>query len=202
MKSALSTLCFVLGFVLLGGAAYYFVFIRPLDNTPPPVISTVEDFKLIDTEGAQFSSNKLEGKIWVVDLVFTSCKMTCPMLTRKMSNIYRSYELEDKVRFVSISVDPERDTPEVLKKYSADNGINNAKWYFLTGEMDEIRNLATKSLKLASSEKDANLHSDRFVLIDGKSRVRGYYDPKDKQSLKKLFHELALVLNEEANHGS
>jgi protein SCO1/2 len=202
MKSALSTLCFILGFALFGVAAYYFVFIRPLDNTPPPVISTVENFKLIDTEGAEFTSDKLAGKIWVADLVFTSCKMTCPILTRKMKNIYLSYELEDKVRFVSISVDPERDTPDVLKKYSADNGINNAKWYFLTGEMDEIRNLATKSLKLASSEKDANLHSDRFVLIDGKSRVRGYYDPKDKQSLKKLFHELALVLNEENTHDS
>lgn len=202
MKSVLNTLCLVLGFTLLGVAAYYFVFIRPLDNAPPPVMGQVENFKLIDTEGAEFSKDKLDGKIWVADLVFTSCKMTCPMLTRKMGNVYKSYELEDKVRFVSVSVDPERDTPAVLKKYSADNGINTAKWHFLTGEMDEIRNLATTSLKLASSEKDANLHSDRFVLIDGRSRVRGYYDPKDKQSLKKLFHELALVLNEERANDS
>lgn len=195
MASFLRTLCVALGVALAGTAAYYFVIIRPMSATPPPVFGEVADFSLVDTEGAAFTKAELDGKVWVADLVFTSCQMTCPMLTKKMGNVYRSYELENGVRFVSVSVDPQTDTPAVLKKYAEEHGIDASRWHFLTGDFEEIRNLATKSLKLAA-EKDANLHSDRFVLVDANSRVRGYYDPSDKKSLAKLFSDLALVLKE------
>jgi protein SCO1/2 len=195
MTSFLRTLCVVLGIALAGTAAYYFVIIRPVSATPPPVMGEVADFSLVDTEGTAFTKSKLDGKVWVADLVFTSCQMTCPMLTKKMANVYRSYKLEEGVRFVSVSVDPDTDTPEVLKKYAAEHQVDSSKWHFLTGDFAEIKNLATKSLKLAA-EKDANLHSDRFVLVDADSHVRGYYDPADKQSLSKLFNDLALVLKE------
>lgn len=195
MTTFLRTLCVVLGIVLAGTASYYFVIVRPVSATPPPVMGEVSDFSLVDTEGAPFTKSELDGKVWVADLVFTSCQMTCPMLTKKMANVYRSYKLEDDVRFVSVSVDPDTDTPAVLKKYASENHVDSSKWHFLTGDFGEIKNLATKSLKLAA-EKDASLHSDRFVLVDAKSRVRGYYDPTDKTSLSKLFNDLALVLKE------
>lgn len=198
-KTFLQSLCIVLGVALFGVAIYYFVFIRPLASMPPPVLGQVADFKLVDTDDKLFTKNELNGKVWVADLIFTSCKMTCPMLTRRMGNLYRSYELEDDVRFVSVTVDPGTDTPAVLKDYAAQNQIKTGKWVFLSGDIGEIKNLATKSLRLVA-ENEESLHSDRFVLVDSKSNIRGYYDPKDSDDLRKLVNELALVLKE--THGA
>lgn len=195
MQSFLRTLCVLLGVALFCVAAYYFVIIRPMNQLPPPVLGQIGDFQLVDTDGQPFAKSDLEGKVWVADLVFTSCQMTCPMLTRKMMSVYRSYKLEDDVAFVSLSVDPQTDTPTVLKKYAADHQIDEKKWHLLTGEFAQIKTLATQGLKLAA-EEDASLHSDRFVLIDAAFQVRGYYDPADKKSLSKLFNDLATVLKE------
>jgi protein SCO1/2 len=195
MKSALRPLIVFFGVLLAMVMTYYFVFVAPTNAAPPPMLGQIEDFSLTNTENQDFSKSELNGKVWVADLIFTSCKMTCPMMTKRMKNIFLSYKLEDDVRFVSVSVDPDHDTPKVLKDYTAAQGIDTNRWFFLTGDIAKIRDIAVKSFKLVAVD-DPGLHSDKFVLVDRNSKVRGYYDPKDKSELRKLFNDLALVLKE------
>ncbi len=189
------SLIIFLGLILLGVATYYLLFMQDVTSVPAPVLSEVQDFSLIDTEGKPFTKNELAGKVWVADLVFTSCEMMCPMMTRKLKTVADNFADVADLRLVSVSVDPEIDTPEVLKKYAADHGATDPRWFFLTGKMTDIRKLAIESFKLATTDSPS-LHSNRFVLVDRNARVRGYFDPEDKAQMRKLLEQLRSVINE------
>ena len=112
-----------------------------------------------------------------------------------MAKLYRSYKLEKDVHFVSISVNPEQDTPELLAKYANRFDADTKSWHFLTGARDTITNLAVNSFMIGD-EKEPIFHSTQFVLVDKKGNIRGYYDGLEEEGIRNLFRDMARVRRE------
>lgn len=174
---------------------------------PPPVLGHVPDFALTNRDGRAVRRADLAGSPWVADFVFTRCPASCPMMTARMARLERDLPArvwEKGTRLVSISVDPEHDTPVVLERYAASYKAP-AHWLFLTGTREEIRNLSIAGFKLAldmSPPPDLGLiepilHTTRFVLVDGRADIRGYYDAFDEESMRKLARDLEILTKEE-----
>jgi protein SCO1 len=149
------------------------------------------------------------GKILVLDLFFTSCASICPKLTANMARLQQSFirggNLRKKVdssivQFVSISIDPERDSVPVLKKYADHFGVNHDNWWMLTGNRDSIYRFVFEELKVDQYSKEPVnpdfVHTSRFILIDKEYKVRGYYDGLDTVSIAKLARDIGLLMLE------
>lgn len=169
-----------------------------------PPLGQIPEFVLMERSEKQISLQDLKDKVWVADFIFTSCKGPCPMMTMRMAELQDALKGEDGVRFVSFSVDPETDTPAVLRSYADNYGAEKDRWYFLTGDEKIIHNISRKSFLLATSRNtqkqidagaDTVNHSLRFVLVDKQSRVRGYYSGVDTQSLEQLQADVRTLLD-------
>jgi protein SCO1 len=140
------------------------------------------DAKLVDETGRGVTLAAMKGSVTVYDFIFTHCTGTCPIMTNNMRALTGKIEKDAPVRFVSISVDPARDTPEVLAAY-AKRVRNDPRWTFLTGNRDDIVNLGVKGFKLATGDPmpggEALLHSSRFAVADKEGVIRAYYDATD-----------------------
>lgn len=163
-------------------------------NVPElPAYGVVPEFQLIDQSGRAFDSKTLRGKIWVADFIFTNCPGPCPRMTSQMHQIQEAVRRMPEVRLVSFTVDPARDTPPVLAAYAKLHHADLARWYFLTGTQPALNELCRNVFKLGNV--DGSLaHSTRFVLIDEKSQIRGYYDTSEVDTIPKLVagvHALA-----------
>ena len=138
-------------------------------------LGEVPEFTLTEIDGRAISKKTLLGKVWVVDFIFTRCGGTCPEMTEMMGILQeRTKDLND-LQLVSVSVDPKFDTVEALTEYATEHGADRSKWWFLKGEKEALVNLAHYGLKLGSAENPMN-HSPKFVLIDAKGAIRGYYE--------------------------
>ncbi|RFC45554.1 MAG: protein SCO1/2 [Verrucomicrobia bacterium] len=139
----------------------------------------VPAFELVDQESRVFNSAQMLGKIWVVDFFYTSCPGPCPALTSRLSEVHRSFSGENRIGFLSISSDPEKDQPAVLKKY-AEKFNADSRWLFLTGQTSAIFSLANQGFKLSLTRTEGGVepvtHSTRLVLVDGSGWVRGFYE--------------------------
>ncbi len=163
----------------------------------PEVLGQVPDFRLTGKDGAVVRRADLLGRPFIADFIFTRCAGSCPRMTAELARLDR--QLGSRVRLVSVSVDPGFDTPEVLARYAAAHGASE-RWLFLTGEPEEVRRLVFEGFRLAfdpepppgaASPEEPILHSSRFVLVDGRGRIRGYYDPFDETSRARLAGDLA-----------
>ena len=162
-----------------------------------PVLATVPDFQLTERSGSSVKLNDLKGQVWIADFIFTSCAESCPMMTSKMKELQDRLNTTSGVKLVSISVDPNRDSPTVLVTYANRNHAGK-QWLFLTGEEAKIHQLIQKGFLLAvQSATDQNpiLHSQKFVLVDQDGRIRGYYDADDPQTKQKLVSDVHILLN-------
>ena len=157
--------------------------------TNPPAFE-VPDFSLTDQDGKTVTKADLKGEVWVAAFIFTRCAGSCPMMSSKMGQLQKAIA-DPKVKLVSFTLDPERDTPAVLKEYAAKFGAEPGKWMFLTGPRSKIVEIAL-GLKLPTQFSDTNpldiIHSDRFVLIgkDGRVAGAGYYTGTDENDIKRL----------------
>ena len=152
------------------------------------------DFSLTDQRGTSFALADLHDKVWVADFIFTSCGTICPPMTIEMARLQDEFAAED-VHFVSFSVDPEQDTPEVLFRYADYYGADGNRWSFLTGQKDAIYQLAHDGFNLAAGHRGSEiLHSTRFVLVDRNQQVRGYYDSRSKAHLQQLRQDMQTLL--------
>ncbi len=165
-----------------------------------PVWGTLPEFDLINQSAEPYGTRQLEGRPWIADFIFTECPGRCPMLTREMSRLQTELRGRgwDDVMLVSISVDPESDTPEALAAYAAKHGVKQDGWQFLTGTRDAIWSLSIDGFKLAVEEIEDTgqgpiVHSNRFVLADGQRQIRGYYDAFDVDDRTKLLRDLEIV---------
>lgn len=157
-----------------------------------PFLGALEDFELDSATGQLVDLEKMAGKVWVADFIFTSCAGVCPVMTGAMAGLQRSFEGDERVQFVSVTVDPETDTPEVLNKYAERYEADNEQWHFLTGDLDDIHALATQNFKVGSLDEPIN-HSSRFILVDATGFIRGYYigtDPEDVAELEIAIRQL------------
>jgi protein SCO1/2 len=149
-----------------------------------PSYGVVPDFSLTDQSNQPFlSANVLRGKVWIADFIFTNCAGPCPRMSAQMRQVDNA--LHD-IKFVSFTVDPARDTPEVLQKYAQRYQAEPGVWYFLTGSQADLHNLARNVFLLGDVNGDLQ-HSTRFVLIDKRSRVRGYYLTSDDDAIPRLI---------------
>lgn len=160
-----------------------------------PRSAKVTDFELIDTRNQLFNTLALKGKIWAAKLFFTTCPAVCPVLSGNMASVYRSYELDGRVHFVSITVNPDNDTPEVLAEYAKRYKANPERWHFLTGPIEKIQDISIESLHIGNKDEPV-FHNTHFVLVDAEGYIRGYYDGMTKEGTKKLFKDIAALLKE------
>lgn len=160
-----------------------------------PSLGFVPDFVLTDQTGASFSSKeKLDGRVWVADFIFTTCQGPCPRMTSQMRQL-RDRVTQPDVRFVSFTIDPDRDTPEALAAYGRRFHADPRNWFFLTGSKTDLNKLSYDAFHL-SNVGGALEHSTRFVLVDRKSRIRAYYDTSEPDSIERLAADINRVTEE------
>lgn len=169
------------------------IYTEPQDGLP--VLGQVTDFAFTDSENKPFGFSDMQGQVWVADFIFTTCAGICPVMSSNMADLHREFADVDNVKFVSFSVDPETDTPEVMQAYSEIYEADTSSWHFLTSSEDEVHTLAVEGFKIGSVD-DAFIHSSRFVLVDGAGQIRGYYEGLEDEGLDELRRDLPLLLSE------
>jgi protein SCO1 len=161
---------------------------------------TVPAFELVNQNGQRFGSAQLAGKIWIADFIYTTCPGPCPMISSRMSELQKPLEKSD-VHLVSFSVDPEKDTPQVLRGYAEKLQADHARWDFLTGPKSAIYKLSHDGFKLAASdggdEQGIPVHSTRMVLVDRHGQIRGYYDATEPDAVTKVLADTNHLLREQ-----
>ncbi|MGB5702909.1 MAG: SCO family protein [Polyangiales bacterium] len=147
-----------------------------------PVLGQLPEFSLVDQNEQAFTRDTMEGELWVSAFVFTHCKSTCPRLTAHMKGLQTRVSDVSSANFVSVSVDPRNDTPEVIKAYMTKNELDERNWRFVTGDEEAIRHVVVEGFKVPIGDEDSRaagsdeiMHSNSFVLVDEKAQVRGYY---------------------------
>lgn len=159
----------------------------------------VPEFDLVSQTGDAVRLDDLRGHVWVADFIFTHCASTCPMMNTQMERLARQLGPEAGVRMVSFSVDPERDTVQRLAEYAQAYSADPERWLFLTGDKQAMRQLVREGFHLgvddATPEDVARgaepiLHSTRFVLVDAKGTIRGYYNGVDDEALQQLLGDI------------
>lgn len=176
---------------------------NPSDVNPELVDSTVQyvskyhtiaDFSLVNQNGQTITQKDYEGKIYVADFFFTTCGSICPKMTVNMAEVQKAILKNPKVMLLSHTVMPETDSVPVLKEYALKNGVVDQKWNLVTGDKKEIYTLARKSylaVKLGEpSELYDMVHTENFVLVDAKKRVRGFYDGTKKEDIARLIDDI------------
>jgi len=164
---------------------------------PLPVYGPVSDFMLTNQMDQAVSLHDLAGHVWVADVIFTRCPGPCLKMSRQMMELQQALPAGSRARLISLTTDPEFDTPSVLKTYAARFNANPARWQFLTGDKQRLNRVAIDSLKLTAlskkpedreSPQDLFVHSTIFVVVDGQGRLRGAFettgegvDPKQVQ---------------------
>ena len=158
-------------------------------------LGTVADFELTNQSGQVMKRSDLNGKIWVVDFIFTSCESICPTMTKNLVTVQEAFSDSEDVRFVSISVDPVTDTPEVLAQFGEKYGADPERWDFLTGPKDYVQEISYKSFMLATGEEMTN-HSPKFILVDRDGDIRGLYIGIDLMDVDRLKRDIQTLLQE------
>ncbi|MBZ0327736.1 MAG: SCO family protein [Altibacter sp.] len=157
---------------------------------------TVGDFSLLNQNGKEITSKDYEGKIYVADFFFTTCQTICPIMTDHMLQIQEAFKNDTAVLLLSHTVTPEIDSVAQLKKYALEKGVDDKKWNLVTGDKKEIYDLARKSYLAAKdnpfSENDL-IHTENFVLVDAKKRIRGFYDGTSPEDITKLLEDIQML---------
>jgi protein SCO1/2 len=154
-------------------------------------------FEGTDQYGEQFRSETLLGHVWVASFMFTSCQTVCPDLNAKQRELQEEFANRG-VRFVSISTDPENDTPDALRRYATNYDAKPGVWHFLQMPIDAVRALSTEGFKLMDPESP-DMHSTRFVLVDATGMIRGFYDCEDETRVAALRADIRALLEQEAS---
>ncbi len=148
---------------------------------PAAALSQVQDFTLTNQSGQMVTFADLRGKVWVADIIFTVCAGPCPMMTKHMKEVQAALPALSQARLVTLTTDPKTDTPEILKAYAEKFEADPKRWMFLTGDKQQIVNLAVDGLKLTAVEKkpeertdpnDLFIHSTLFVVVDKHGQLR------------------------------
>ena len=182
---------------------------NPADVNPELVDSTVQykskyhtiaDFSFVNQNGDTITQQNYEGKIYVADFFFTTCGSICPKMSTNLSEVQKAVLNNPKVLLLSHTVFPEVDSVSVLKAYAVKYGVVDSKWNLVTGDKKEIYKMARKSylaVKLGRPDQLYDMvHTENFVLVDQKRRVRGFYDGTNKEEIKRLLEDIDFLCNE------
>ena len=147
-----------------------------------PVIAELPAFSLVDQDEQAFTPESMQRGVWVAAFVFTHCRATCPRLTAQMKKLQGRLSDVPIAHFLSVSVDPRNDTPEVIKAYMTTNGIDESNWRFVTGQEEAIQDFVVGGFKVGYGRTQWSTeltHSNSFALVDQHARIRGYYGSDD-----------------------
>ncbi|NBX16900.1 MAG: SCO family protein [Proteobacteria bacterium] len=150
---------------------------------PPPVVSALPEFTLTGPDGKPFGSRELAGRTYIASFLFTRCQSVCPMITQHLVGL-QARILHDKIplTLVSITVDPENDTPSVLKAFAEKSGASGSVWTFLTGSRTSVTEIVEKGFTVGMGAPTVTnglmdvAHSQKLILVDSRGRIRGFYD--------------------------
>lgn len=187
------------------------------DNSPLPILGhtyeeagktihhTIRDFAFTNQDSMTVSNKDFEGKVYVADHFFISCPTICPKLTKSMLRIHDQFKAEDRLLLLSHSIDTKYDTVPRLKKYADNLGVTSKKWHFVTGEKDEILDIAEDYFNVALEDADAPggyNHSGRLVLVDKNKNLRAFCDGTDEESVTGFLKDIKKLLKEMADERS
>ncbi len=185
--------------VLIAGIVAAAGFENARRNNREPVPDVIKDapaFALTDADGKPFSSAALTGKPYIIDFIFTRCGGQCPVMTVQMRDLQRWLKEKEfnEYELVSVSVDPEYDTPEVMADYAERFKIDRTNWNFLSGPKEETYPMIKTGFLLGVEENEGEnvpideefIHSEKLVLVDSKGRIRGYFAATDDEDMSKL----------------
>ena len=191
-------IAFAVAGILIFGASRLFKSSERHDVDAMPPIGEIPSFRFTTQEGKVLTKEDLLGKIWVADFVFTRCTGPCPVMTSRMAELAKGLAKAKDVRLVSISVDPEHDTPTVLSEYAGRMLADPSKWIFLTGPKQEIDDFARKGMfqVLAYDEKGVPTHSTRFLVIDRNGWIRKTHHLDEPELVQKLLIDVGDLLRE------
>lgn len=183
---------------------------NPADVNPELVDSTVQhigkyhtiaDFSFTNQNGKTITQKDYEGKIYVADFFFTTCQTICPIMTTNMTEVQKAFSKNPKVMILSHTVTPEIDSVPVLKQYALKQGVDDNKWNMVTGDKKDIYYIARKSYLAVKTGKPEEMydmvHTENFVLVDTKKRVRGFYDGTKKEDVQRLIEDINWLLEQE-----
>jgi len=160
---------------------------------------TISDFSLLNQNGEVVTQKDYEGKIYVADFFFTTCQTICPVMTDHMFKIQEAVREDDHIKLLSYTVTPEIDDVARLKKYAIEKGVDDSKWNLVTGDRKEIYDLARKSYLVAKDNPNAEydlIHTENFVLVDTKKRIRGFYDGTNPEDIDQLLEDIKVLEKE------
>jgi protein SCO1 len=176
---------------------------NPADVNPEMVDSTMQykskyhtiaDFSFTNQNGTIITHKDYEGKVYVADFFFTTCGSICPKMTTHLVEVQRAFRDNPKVKILSFTVMPDVDTISVLKEYAKINGVIDSKWNLVTGDKKAIYAMARKSFLAVKQGKPDELydmvHTENFVLVDTKKRVRGFYDGTKIEEITRLIEDI------------
>jgi protein SCO1/2 len=166
------------------------------------IFPRVPDFTYLNHDSIKVTAKSFSGKIWIADFFFTTCPTICPIMTRNLKELHdRTLDLKDQLQFLSFSVNPNFDQPNVLKRYRAHYGISSDHWDFLTGDEAATHELGIEHFQIfAGRDEEAEggfAHSGAFTLVDKEGYVRGVYLGTDKKQVRQLELDLRKLLKEE-----
>ena len=182
---------------------------NPADVNPELVDSTVQykskyhtiaDFSFVNQNGDTITQKNYEGKIYVADFFFTTCGSICPKMSTNLVDVQKAVLNNPKLMLLSHTVFPEVDSVSVLKAYAIKYGVVDSKWNLVTGDKKDIYTMARKSYLAVKQGRPDQLydmvHTENFVLVDQKRRVRGFYDGTNKEDIKRLLEDIDFLCKE------
>jgi protein SCO1/2 len=183
---------FTLGMAIV---SYWFVSTRVEKKVLLPTFGSVPSFNFVSEQGEHVSNAVFLGKVTIADFVFTQCAGACPVMSSKMAELQQEFLPDRRTQFVSFSVDPANDTPDVLRQYARQYGAVKGRWIFLTGEREAIYKLTRDGFHLGLDVEgdSAIIHSQKFVLIDHEGAIRGYYDIDDSTAVRSLERDARIL---------
>ena len=195
-------------FILLMGAFYFFLFAgTDYYKAKLPVLNYVKDFSFTDQTGKKVSQRDMEGKVYVAEYFFTTCKGICPKMNTNMKKVFEKFKAEPNFAIISHTCMPETDSVPVMKAFSDMIGADPKKWFFVTGRKDSLYKMARESY-LLDNEKNNSLnydeqfiHTQFFSVIDKEGRVRGVYDGLKNDEIDKLSRDIKDLLRETKTSG-
>jgi protein SCO1/2 len=173
---------------------------KKVDKKGDTLYHSVSPFLFVNQFGENVTKETVKGKIYVADFFFATCESICPKMSSQLVNVQQAFLKDNDVLILSHTVNPMHDSVAVLKKYGERFGAQKNKWHLLTGNKKEIYDMARFSYLVNALEADGSaegfLHSELFVLIDSKKRIRGFYDGTDSVTIVKLISDIKLLKTE------
>ncbi|MBR9853642.1 MAG: SCO family protein [Algicola sp.] len=157
----------------------------------------VNDFSLVNQNGDTITQDNYKDKIYVADFFFTTCPTICPIMTKNMGEIQEVIKDKPDIMLLSHSVTPEIDTVAQLKRYAVEKGVLDYKWNLVTGDKKQIYELARKSYLAVKNDGDGGpfdmIHTENFILVDKKKRIRGFYDGTNREDIDRLLEDIKIL---------